>query len=209
VNTIYIATFNKGKLRDFAAAAEIEGVRVESVPGFANVAGVKEDGETFSANARKKAEHYSVLAPGNLVLADDSGLEVAALGGAPGVRSARYAADSSSTGNADDNANNRKLLAELGKISEELASAQFVAVIAAAVDGKTVAEFRGQVQGAVIDLPRGTNGFGYDPLFLVEGTGKTMAELSPAEKAAISHRGRAFRRFLEWYRGEGSRFAKL
>jgi non-canonical purine NTP pyrophosphatase, rdgB/HAM1 family len=209
VNTIYIATFNKGKLRDFAAAAEIEGVRVESVPGFANVAEVKEDGETFSANARKKAEHYSLLAPGNLVLADDSGLEVAALGGAPGVRSARYAADSSSTGNADDNANNRKLLAELDKISEELASAQFVAVIAAAVDGKTVAEFRGQVQGAVIDLPRGTNGFGYDPLFLVEGTGKTMAELSPAEKAAISHRGRAFRRFLEWYRGEGSRFAKL
>jgi XTP/dITP diphosphohydrolase len=209
VNTIYIATFNKGKLRDFAAAAEIEGVRVESVPGFANVAEVKEDGETFSANARKKAEHYSLLAPGNLVLADDSGLEVAALGGAPGVRSARYAADSSSTGNADDNANNRKLLAELDKISEELARAQFVAVIAAAVDGKTVAEFRGQVQGAVIDLPRGSNGFGYDPLFLVEGTGKTMAELSPAEKAAISHRGRAFRRFLEWYRGEGSRFAKL
>lgn len=209
MNTIYIATFNKGKLRDFAAAAEIEGVRVESVPGFANVAEVKEDGETFSANARKKAEHYSLLAPGNLVLADDSGLEVAALGGAPGVRSARYAADSSSTGNADDNANNRKLLAELDKISEELARAQFVAVIAAAVDGKTVAEFRGQVQGAVIDLPRGTNGFGYDPLFLVEGTGKTMAELSPAEKAAISHRGRAFRRFLEWYRGEGSRFAKL
>jgi XTP/dITP diphosphohydrolase len=209
VNTIYIATFNKGKLRDFAAAAEIEGVRVESVPGFANVAEVKEDGETFSANARKKAEHYSLLAPGNLVLADDSGLEVAALGGAPGVRSARYAADSSSTGNADDNANNRKLLAELDKISEELARAQFVAVIAAAVDGKTVAEFRGQVQGAVTDLPRGTNGFGYDPLFLVEDTGKTMAELSPAEKAAISHRGRAFRRFLEWYRGEGSRFAKL
>jgi XTP/dITP diphosphohydrolase len=209
VNTIYIATFNKGKLRDFAAAAEIEGVRVESVPGFANVAEVKEDGETFSANARKKAEHYSLLAPGNLVLADDSGLEVAALGGAPGVRSARYAADSSSTGNADDNANNRKLLAELDKISEKLARAQFVAVIAAAVDGKTVAEFRGQVQGAVIDLPRGSNGFGYDPLFLVEGTGKTMAELSPAEKAAISHRGRAFRRFLEWYRGEGSRFAKL
>jgi XTP/dITP diphosphohydrolase len=165
VNTIYIATFNKGKLRDFAAAAEIEGVRVESVPGFANVAEVKEDGETFSANARKKAEHYSLLAPGNLVLADDSGLEVAALGGAPGVRSARYAADSSSTGNADDNANNRKLLAELDKISEELARAQFVAVIAAAVDGKTVAEFRGQVQGAVIDLPREATDLAMIPCF--------------------------------------------
>ena len=209
MNTIYIATFNQGKLRDFAAAAQIEGVRVEPVPGFASATEVEEDGETFSANARKKAEHYSLLSRGNLVLADDSGLEVAVIGGAPGVRSARYAAASSDTGNSSDTANNQKLLAELTRINAHLPAARFVAVIAAALDGKTVAEFTGEVQGRIASSPRGTNGFGYDPLFLVEGAGKTMAELSPLEKAALSHRGRAFRRFLEWYRAPGSRFAKL
>jgi len=202
VNTIYIATSNRGKLRDFAAASEIEGVRVEALPGFAGLAEVEEDGETFSANARKKAEYYSSFASGKLVLADDSGLEVAALSGAPGVRSARYAADSSSSGNCDDTANNQKLLSELANAKSSNRRARFVALIAAAVDGKTVAEFSGEVSGEIIEAPRGTNGFGYDPLFLVEGTGKTMAELSPAEKAAVSHRGRAFRRFLEWYRAK-------
>ena len=209
MNTIYIATSNAGKLRDFGAAAELEGMRVEALPGLKDLPEVEEDGETFSANARKKAEHYSALFSGKLLLADDSGLEVEALGGAPGVRSARYAASSSTTGNADDNANNQKLLRELQKTGTELPRARFVAVIAAAFDGETVAEFAGEVQGSISESPRGTNGFGYDPLFLVESTGKSMAELSPAEKAAVSHRGRAFRRFLEWYRGEGSRFAKL
>jgi XTP/dITP diphosphohydrolase len=209
VKTIYIATTNPGKLRDFAAAAQIEGVRVDALPRFAEFPEVEEDRDTFSGNARKKAEHYSALAPGLLVLADDSGLEVAALDGAPGVHSARYAADSSSSGNSSDTANNQKLLAELAKRSSTPRHARFVAVIAAAFDGNTVAEFSGEVQGSINDSPRGSNGFGYDPLFVVENTGKTMAELSPAEKAAVSHRGRAFRRFLEWYRAEGSRFAKL
>src|SRR3954468_18644769 len=149
MNVIYIATSNPGKLRDFAAAAEIEGVRVEALPGFAELPEVEEDGETFSANARKKAEHYSRLAPRKLVLADDSGLEVGALGGAPGVRSARYAADSTSTGNSDDNANNRKLLAEIAKLGLQLPPARFVATIAAAHNGMTVAEFSGEVQGAI------------------------------------------------------------
>src|SRR3954462_12745021 len=209
MNVIYIATSNPGKLRNFAAAAEIEGVRVEALPGFAELAEVEEDGETFSANARKKAEYYSSFAGGKLVLADDSGLEVAGLAGAPGVRSARYAAGSSSSGNSDDTANNQKLLRELAKAARANREARFAAVIAAAVDGAVVAEFSGEVSGEIIEGPRGTNGFGYDPFFLVQGTGKTMAELSAAEKAAVSHRGRAFRRFLEWYRGEGSRFAKL
>jgi XTP/dITP diphosphohydrolase len=209
VNVIYIATSNRGKLRDFAAAAEIEGVRAEALPGFAELAEVEEDGETFSANARKKAAYYSSFAGGKLVLADDSGLEVAALAGAPGVRSARYAAGSSNGGNSDDAANNQKLLSELAKAGSSNRQARFVAVIAAAMDGKTVAEFSGEVGGEIVAAPRGSNGFGYDPLFLVKGTGKTMAELSAAEKAAVSHRGRAFRRFLGWYRGEGSRFAKL
>lgn len=207
MNTIYIATSNAGKLRDFAAAAQIEGVAVEPLPGFSKFPAVEEDGETFSANARKKAEHYSSLLPQKLVLADDSGLEVAVLGGAPGVHSARYASNSTDTGNADDNANNSKLLANLKSAKDR--KARFVAVIAVALDGKTVVEFRGEVQGEITAAAKGTNGFGYDPLFLVAGTGKTMAELSAPEKAAVSHRGRAFRRFLEWYRGEGSRFARL
>jgi XTP/dITP diphosphohydrolase len=207
VKTIYIATSNPGKLRDFAAAAQIEGVAVEPLPGFSNFTAVEEDGATFSANACKKAEHYSSLLPGKLILADDSGLEVAALGGAPGVHSARYASSSTKSGNADDIANNCKLLSELANSADR--KARFVAVVAAALDGKTVAEFRGEVRGVIADSARGDNGFGYDPLFLVEGSGKTMAELSPAEKSAISHRGRAFRRFLDWYRGEGSHFARL
>lgn len=209
MNAIYIATSNRGKLRDFAAAAEIEGVRVEALPGFAGLAEVEEDGDTFSANARKKAEYYSSFARGKLVLADDSGLEVAALAGAPGVRSARYAADSSNSGNTNDNSNNQKLLRELVRTGSRNHEARFVAVIAAAVDGRIIAEFAGEVAGEIAEAPRGSNGFGYDPLFLVQGTGKTMAELLPAEKAAVSHRGRAFRMFLKWYRGEGSRFAKL
>jgi XTP/dITP diphosphohydrolase len=207
VKTIYIATSNAGKLRDFAAAAQIEGVAVEPLPRFSEFAAVAEDGETFSANARKKAENYSSRLPGKLVLADDSGLEVAALGGAPGVHSARYACSSTESGNADDIANNHKLLAELGNSVER--KAHFVAVIAAALDGKTIAEFRGEVQGEIAHSARGTNGFGYDPLFIVESSGRTMAELPPAEKAAVSHRGQAFRRFLEWYQGEGSHFARL
>jgi len=209
VNTIYIATSNPGKLRDFAAAAEIEGVHVEAVPGLDGFPEPIEDGETFSANARKKAEHYSALVPDKLVLADDSGLEVATLGGAPGVRSARYAADSSDTGNSSDIANNQKLLKELRKNDGER-GARFTAVIAAAYNGKTVAEFEGEVRGSITDSPRGSNGFGYDPHFVVAGGGgKTMAELSPTEKAAVSHRGKAFRRFLAWYRDEGAGFAKL
>jgi XTP/dITP diphosphohydrolase len=208
VKTIYIATSNAGKLRDFAAAAMIEGVHVEALPGFSNFPQVEEDGETFSANARKKAEHYSSLFPEKLVLADDSGLEVLDLSGAPGVHSARYANASTESGNADDKANNQKLLGELSK-SDSNRQARFSAVIAAALNGKTVAEFEGEVRGVIAESARGDNGFGYDPLFVVEESGKTMAELSPAQKAATSHRGRAFRRFLEWYRGEGSRFARL
>src|SRR4051812_7519370 len=109
--TIYIATSNAGKLRDFAAAARVNAVEVLPLPGLADLAEAVEDGETFEANARKKAEHYSRLSPGHLALGDDSGLEVRALGGAPGVYSARFAAeDERVSGNAPDAANNQKLL---------------------------------------------------------------------------------------------------
>ncbi len=198
---VFIATSSSGKLRDFAAAAgEIE---VQPLPGFASLPAAIEDGATFEENARKKAEHYSRLAPGKLVLADDSGLEVDALAGAPGVRSARYAADESSALAAilqADEANNARLLRELQNVPEEGRAARFVCVIAAARDGRTLAVFRGQAAGAIAHAPRGAAGFGYDPLFYFPGRDKTFAELAPEEKAAVSHRGAAFRNFLEWYR---------
>jgi XTP/dITP diphosphohydrolase len=205
---IYIATSNAGKLRDFAAAARVNSVEVLPLPGFAELPSVVEDGATFEANARKKAEHYGRLFYRGLVLADDSGLEVRALGGAPGVHSARFAAeDAKVSGNASDESNNRKLLRLLAATNDR--AARFVALIAVAIDGKTIATFSGEVAGSITRAARGDRGFGYDPLFEVENTGKTMAELSALEKAAISHRGRAFRRFLEWYGAQSSAFAKL
>jgi XTP/dITP diphosphohydrolase len=162
---------------------------------------VVEDGLTFEANARKKAEHYSRLAAGEMVLADDSGLQVDALGGAPGVHSARYAADEPHQGenNSDDAANNARLLRELKDIPAERRSARFVCVIAAARDGQTLGVFQGKAEGVILDSPRGSSGFGYDPLFCFPPIGKTFAELNAEQKANYSHRGAAFRKFLEWY----------
>ncbi len=159
-----------------------------------------EDGLTFEANARKKAEFYSRFAPGEIVLADDSGLEVDALGGAPGVHSARYAADvpHQAENNTDDEANNARLIRELKDIPPERRTGRFVCVIAAARDGRTLGVFRGQAEGIMLDSPRGKNGFGYDPLFYFPQIDKTFAELSAQEKAAHSHRGAAFRQFLAW-----------
>jgi XTP/dITP diphosphohydrolase len=193
---LFVATSNPGKLRDFAAAAS-HGVTIAALPGFSSVPEVIEDGATFEANARKKAEHYSRFAPGEMVLADDSGLEVDALNGAPGVLSARYAA-ATPGGSADDAANNARLLHELADIPEERRTARFVCVIAAARDGRTITAVRGEASGRILHSPRGSFGFGYDPLFLFPALNKTFAEISPEEKASVSHRGVAFRKFLEW-----------
>jgi XTP/dITP diphosphohydrolase len=193
---VLLATSNPGKLRDFAGAAAPHGITVASLPDFDSLPGVREDGATFEANARKKAEHYSRFAPGEMVLADDSGLEVDALGGAPGVHSARYAA-TSAEGNADDSANNARLLRDLSRAAGR--TARFVCVIAASRDGRTLATFRGEAQGRILTAPRGSGGFGYDPLFFFPALGKTFAELAPQEKAGVSHRGAAFRKFLDWY----------
>ena len=212
---VMVATSNTGKIRDLIGAAAAHEVNIEPLPDFMSLPTVVEDGATFEANARKKAEHYSKYAEGELVIADDSGLEVDALGGAPGVRSARYAADERTGGqaealrpergdsscpieNSDDEANNTRLLRELHDVPDEFRTARFVCVIAAARNGHTLATFHGQAEGLILHQPRGSNGFGYDPLFHFKEIGKTFAELTAEEKARHSHRGAAFRQFLQW-----------
>jgi XTP/dITP diphosphohydrolase len=198
---VLIATSNAGKLRDFAGAAATFGIEVLPLPNFSSLPPVIEDGATFEANARKKAEEYSRHVPCEIVLADDSGLEVDALGGAPGVHSARYAADEPHTAeaNTDDEANNAKLIRELRSVAPGQRTGRFVCWIAAAREGATLAVFSGKAEGIILDRPRGTNGFGYDPLFWFPAINKTFAELTAQEKANYSHRGAAFRKFLEWH----------
>ncbi|MGA2456172.1 MAG: RdgB/HAM1 family non-canonical purine NTP pyrophosphatase [Terriglobales bacterium] len=198
---VLVATSNPGKLRDFAGAAAPYGITITNIPHFASLPEVVENGATFEENARKKAESYSLAVPGELVLADDSGLEIDALGGAPGVHSARYAADEPHNAecNTDDEANNARVLRELKGVPEQKRTARFICVLVVARDGHAVHTFRGTAEGVILDAPRGQHGFGYDPLFYSPQIGKTFAELSPAEKAQYSHRGAAFRAFLSWY----------
>jgi XTP/dITP diphosphohydrolase len=198
---VLIATSNAGKLRDFAGAAAVHGVEVTALPGFSSLPLAVEDGETFEANARKKAEYYSQYSPQEIVIADDSGLEVDALGGDPGVHSARYAAaePSLADSNTDDEDNNARLIRELRNVQEDQRTGRFVCVIAAARDGQTLGVFRGRAEGLILDTPRGNNGFGYDPLFYFPAIQKTFAELSAEEKSSYSHRGSAFRAFLSWF----------
>jgi XTP/dITP diphosphohydrolase len=197
---ILIATSNAGKLCDFAGAAVGHGVEIASIPDFSSLPPVIEDGLTFEANARKKAEEYSRHVPGETVVADDSGLEIDALNGAPGVHSARYAADQpdKAEANTDDEANNARLLRELKDIPRAQRTGRFVCVLAAARDGHTLATFHGTAEGIILDAPRGANGFGYDPLFYFPRINKTFAELTAEEKSQYSHRGVAFRKFLDW-----------
>ena len=197
---VLVASSNPGKIRDFAGAALPYNIEIASIPHFASLPTVVEDGMTFEANACKKAEQYSRHVPGELVIADDSGLEVDALGGAPGVYSARYAADEphAAQENTDDELNNAKLIRQIAKIPTEKRTGRFVCWIAAACDGKTLAVFEGKAEGTILAQPRGSNGFGYDPLFYFPQIEKTFAELTAEEKADYSHRGAAFRKFLEW-----------
>src|SRR5690348_15565118 len=197
---ILVATSNAGKIRDLEGAASHYAIEVAQIPNFDSLPLVVEDGQTFEANARKKAEEYSRYVPGEVVIADDSGLEVDALGGAPGVHSARYAAEEPHLAdtNTDDEANNAKLIREIKRVPAEKRTGRFVCWIAAARDGKTLAVFEGKAEGIIQETPRGSNGFGYDPLFFFPSIHKTFAELTAAEKAHYSHRGEAFRKFLEW-----------
>jgi XTP/dITP diphosphohydrolase len=204
---VYVATSNPGKIRDFEGAAGNLGVTIGPLPGFDRIPQAVEDGATFEENARIKAEHYSRAVPGELVLADDSGLAVDALNGAPGVHSARYATvvtgRSPASGNSADEENNRLVIDRLQGIPRDRRSGKFVCVLAAARDGMTLAVFQGEVQGQLLTAPRGDQGFGYDPLFYFPQLGKTFAEISASEKARYSHRGEAFRKFLDWYGAEG------
>jgi XTP/dITP diphosphohydrolase len=197
---ILIATSNPGKLRDFAGAAASHGVTIAALPNFASLPPVVEDGRTFEENARKKAEQYSRSVPGEIVLADDSGLEVDALQGAPGVYSARYATDQPHEPgpNTDDDANNARVLRELAGVPPAKRAARFVCVMVAARDGGALATFRGVAEGTILDHLRGSNGFGYDPMFYFPSIHKTFAELTAEEKAQYSHRGAAFRKVLRW-----------
>ena len=199
---VLVATSNPGKIRDLIGAAAAHDIEIATLPGLAQMPTVIEDGLTFEANASKKAEHYSQYAEGDMVIADDSGLEVDALKGAPGVRSARYAADEvhapEDAPNSDDEANNARLLRELHDIPDEFRTARFVCVIAVARNGHTLATFHGKAEGTILHAPRGDNGFGYDPLFFFPLINKTFAEITAEEKAGYSHRGAAFRQFLDW-----------
>ena len=200
---LYAATTNPGKLRDFArAAASSPSIRIEPLPNLAAIPAPPEDEPTFEANARLKAIYYSLRAPNLLVLADDSGLEVAALDGAPGVRSARFATDQqpalSRPGASDtpDNRNNAALLAALAAIPESRRQARYRCVLALARDGAVLHTSEGSVEGLILTAPRGSGGFGYDPLFFVPALNRTMSELPPADRLALNHRGRAIESLL-------------
>ena len=199
MKTIVLATSNPGKLREIQRELTGLDVRVLSLADLPALPEPVEDGATFEANARLKARAYS-LASGHWCLADDSGLVVDALAGAPGVFSARFAADRCPPGaprETLDRANNALLLERLAATPDEGRSARFVCCLALADGERIVLETRGEVHGRIARRPAGSNGFGYDPLFLLSERGVTTAQLSPAEKNAISHRGRAVRQFRE------------
>jgi len=200
--TLYVATSNSGKLREFRRAAESVPVVIDELPTLTQIEPPAETGQTFEENARIKAEAYSRTLPAHLVFADDSGLEVKALNGEPGVYSARYAATEDSPDPSDDE-NNYKLIYELSQRPDAERTARFVCVIAIAKDGETLGTFRGSVEGEILQAPLGKGGFGYDPLFLIPSLNKTMAELNEEEKFAISHRGNAFRALLRWLEEKG------
>lgn len=201
---IFLATTNAGKVKDFNAIARTIDLEVVPFPEAQSPGEVVEDGDTFEANAKKKAIAYSRCLPNELVLADDSGLEVDLLGGAPGVHSARYAQKTPSDMPSDSD-NNYKLLAELSAHPGRDRAARFVCVLAAARDGKVLQTFRGEARGEILGTPIGKHGFGYDPLFYLPQADKTFAEMTGEEKARYSHRGAAFRLFLDWLKPEIAR----
>lgn len=204
---LFIATSNAGKLRDFAFAAvalaespSAPEVELHVLPGLREIVAPAEEELTFEGNARLKAVYYSRFLAGQIVLADDSGLEVEALGGAPGVRSARYAEDCGFIGEDGldtDTCNNRCLVVALAAARKPTSRAQYRCVLAAARDGVMLEEASGVVEGTLRTEPEGVGGFGYDPYFVPTGEVHTMAALDQARRMELSHRGRALQDLLQ------------
>lgn len=220
--TLLIATSNAGKLRDFRTAAMRSPVAIAPMPGLEALTPPEETGTSFAANARLKAEFYSLHCPGQLVVADDSGLEVTALGHEPGVRSARYADDhgfwplpahpsahpsdspsAALSGNPSavasaeittDERNNLLLLKKMQPGHDR--AARYRCVLSLARDGAEIASAEGELAGQILAEPRGCEGFGYDPIFFVPEIGLTMAEVDPETRLRLSHRGAALRALL-------------
>lgn len=196
MSLLVIGTKNAHKLREIRAILGDLGFELCGLDAYPGASKVVEDGATFEANAAKKALQWAreLDAP---VIADDSGLEVDALGGRPGVHSSRYAGEE-----GNDARNNAKLLAELAGVPSERRTARYRCVIALATPAGVEMTCAGSCEGRILEAPRGTNGFGYDPLFLVPEYGKTFGELSAEWKNRISHRARALAavrfRLLEW-----------
>jgi XTP/dITP diphosphohydrolase len=196
---LFVASSNQGKLREYRALATPAGASVELafLPKFDSLPAFEEIWPTFAENAAGKALHYSRFAPG-MVIADDSGLVVPALGGQPGVHSARYAGT-----DASDADRIRKLLGEMrGKMGEDR-QARFVCVVAVGESGKVRGLFSASTEGILLEEPRGHEGFGYDSIFYFPALGKTYAEISREEKNLYSHRGKAFHKTLDFLLNTG------
>jgi len=191
---LFVASSNQGKLREYRALAEPAGASIdlEFIPNFDSLPVFEEIWPTFAENAAGKALHYSRLAPG-IVIADDSGLVVPALGAAPGVQSARYAGPG-----ASDADRILKLLGQMNGKEGEDRRARYVCVVAVAESRKMRGVFSASAEGILLDEPRGHDGFGYDPIFFFPALGKTYAEISREEKNLHSHRGKAFHKALDF-----------
>jgi XTP/dITP diphosphohydrolase len=187
---LLLASSNAGKLREYVELARGSGVRIELLPRFGEFPSFEESAPTFAENSVGKALHYSRCTV-EAVLADDSGLIVPALGGAPGVFSARYAGPG-----ASDADRVQKLLREMRDKTGADRRARFVCVTAVARAGRAIAVVSDLASGVITEAPRGAGGFGYDPVFLFEELGRTYAELTPDEKNAYSHRGKSFSKLL-------------
>lgn len=192
---LLIATANKGKFNEIQLLLQGTVDRLYSTADFPDLLAVTEDGATFAENAIKKAQSAAKIT-GKPAIADDSGLLVDALSGRPGVRSARFAGE-----NAGDVENNARLLKELAGIPPQQRTAAFRCVIALCLPQGDCLTFDGELNGVVLDTPRGAGGFGYDPLFLVPEFGQTLAELPMSVKNAISHRGKAFIKLKAYLQG--------
>lgn len=193
-DTLLVATSNPGKIREIRTVLADLSITLVGLDAFGDLPDAVEDADTFAANAEIKAKHYAALT-NRIALADDSGLEVDALHGAPGVRSARFAGPQ-----RNDLDNNAKLVEMLRTVPQPDRTARFRCAMVLADAHRVIARAEGTLDGQIIDEPRGHNGFGYDPHFLLPEIGQTTAQIDPDHKNKISHRGQAVRRIAEQIR---------